>query len=118
MEPNETKSNHKFKIILAIFLIVDVLFFLYLLVNGHIVALLEPKGVIALKEKGLILEVLLICMAVVIPVFCTAIYIIWKYRAEKKSENYQPNLQSSVFKEAILWSISIITISIIAVIIW
>lgn len=112
----ETKT--KFKIIFAIFLALNIVVFIYLLINQGTVSILEPKGVIAFAQKQIIIQVMLIMMAVVIPVFGFAAYVIFKYRANQKPSSYEPNKTESPIVAVILWGVSITTVSIIGVVIW
>lgn len=53
--------------------------------NIHI-AVLNPKGTIALKERNLFVIITLIMLVVVIPVFVLTWAISWKYREGNKAK--------------------------------
>ena len=81
-------------------------------------ALLDPKGVIAQQQKRVILTVVGIMFAIVIPTFMTAIYILWRYRADKADDKYNPNMPPNWMAITAFWLIPTIIITIIGVINW
>lgn len=84
--------------------------------NGTL-ALLEPKGIIALKQHRLILLSLGLMFIVVIPFFAAVIYIAAKYRAGNAAADYNPSWHSKKIMGA-LWGVSILAIGILSVINW
>jgi cytochrome o ubiquinol oxidase subunit 2 len=51
---------------------------------------LNPQGLIAQEEQGLILHAILLMLIVVIPVFILAFTIAWRYRAGNTKATYTP----------------------------
>lgn len=80
--------------------------------------LLNPQGVIAQKERALIITSTLIMLIVVVPVYFLLFFIISKYRADKIAAKYTPNSTSSPAAALGLWAIPIIIIFIIGVLNW
>jgi len=115
----------KTKTILFIFIVVDVL--LIVACFGQIInpslhfgnfVVLNPQGVIAQKERALIITATLIMLTVVIPVFILLFFIAWKYKAGRSESAYSPEMQSNKMVGTILWGIPIVIISIIGVMNW
>lgn len=88
------------------------------LAQGHTISVLEPKGVIADKQRNLIYFAAGLSLIVVIPVFALLFYIIWKYRATNTKAQYSPDWDSNRTLETIWWGIPIILILILSVVTW
>ncbi len=80
--------------------------------------LLDPSGLIALKEKKLIVAASILMMIVVIPVFVMMIYFAWKYREGNKHGEYKPDFHHSYLAEALWWGIPFAITTILASIAW
>ncbi len=83
----------------------------------HPVAVLAPRGIIAAKERDLILLTSGIMLIIIIPVFILTFLIVYKYRASKKA-TYTPNWDGNRWLEAIWWGLPLTIITILAVITW
>ena len=79
---------------------------------------LEPRGVIGQKERGLILLALGLCAIVVIPVYVMLIGFAWKYRAGNKKARYEPGFDHSRLFESLWWGVPLAIIGVLAVITW
>jgi cytochrome o ubiquinol oxidase subunit 2 len=79
--------------------------------------LLTPKGVIAQKQVSLLVTVTLIMLYIVIPVFVSLIYIVWKFRAGKNITQSEA-AAGSLKKEFLLWVGPAFIIFIISIINW
>jgi cytochrome o ubiquinol oxidase subunit 2 len=82
------------------------------------VAVFDPQGPIAHKERNLMIFGLLLSSVIVIPVFALTFGIVWKYRAGNKKATYSPNLDRSRIAETIWWLIPSLLILIISVVTW
>jgi cytochrome o ubiquinol oxidase subunit II len=82
------------------------------------IAILNPKGLIALKQRDLIITSILLMLIVVIPVFVMTTIFAWKYRAGNTKAKYNPNWDYSFLVEAIWWGIPCAIIFVLAIIIW
>jgi cytochrome o ubiquinol oxidase subunit 2 len=87
------------------------------LLRHHNFAVLNPAGQIASKERNLIIFAAALSFLVVVPVFSMTIYIVWKYRASKKS-TYNPDWDHSRTAETIWWTVPTLLILILAVVTW
>jgi cytochrome o ubiquinol oxidase subunit II len=81
------------------------------------IAVLEPQGVVGVKEKDLIVTASLLMLIVVIPVFFMAIYFVWKFREHKK-ERHAPDWEHNTIAEVCWWGVPFVIISALAVITW
>lgn len=115
-----TKRN---KILLFIFLAVDAVlvvfaFRLIFMPAVHVpnFALLEPKGIIAQKERNLILTAVGLMLAVVLPTFGFIIFLIRKNKTKKNPD--APIAGDSLKLEVTLWAIPVLLIFILSIINW
>lgn len=112
------KNNMKrvFQVVLFIAftaLFVGVLIFV---TQGHAVPVLQPKGLLADKERDLILLTVGLSLIVVIPVFIMLFSIAWRYRASNTKAKYQPEFASHKGIEALWWGIPCLIILVLAII--
>ena len=105
-----------FKVILSTLLVLAVLCLGAYYVATHDMDILNPKGVIAYKERDLIITALSLMLIVVIPVFFLTLIFAIRYREGNKSAKYTPNWAHSALGEAIWWGVPCIIIVILAVI--
>lgn len=89
-----------------------------LLLGGCHFALLDPKGPIGEAERWIILTASGLMLIVVVPVIVLAIVIPWRYRASNTKAEYRPEWSHSNKIEAVMWSIPIAIVTILAVICW
>ncbi|WP_315708093.1 cytochrome o ubiquinol oxidase subunit II [Brenneria uluponensis] len=94
------------------------LFATTLLLSGCDMALMNPKGQIGLEQRSLILTALGLMLIVVIPVIVMTITFAWKFRASNEKAKYTPNWSHSNKIEAVVWTVPIIIVVILATITW
>lgn len=104
-------------VILAL-VIVDVILLGSVLLHGNTVALLDPRGIIALRERTLIITAVVLGLCVVLPVLALTFFIAWKYRAGNTKAPYVPDSHHSAFFELTWWAIPASVVIILAVITW
>lgn len=112
------KMNKKDQFGLVILLLIGVILLLALLLYGNNIAVLNPKGLIASKERDLMVTATLLSLIVVIPVFALTFGIAWRYRATNKKATYHPDWDHSKILESIWWGIPCALILVLAVITW
>lgn len=81
-------------------------------------SLLDPSGVIASKERDLIVFTVLLGSVVVLPVFVMLFVVAWRSREGNTKAKYTPDWQSSRPIEALWWGIPLVIISILGVVAW
>lgn len=80
--------------------------------------MLDPKGYIAIQERNIILLVVAMGLTIIIPTLLLLFSTAWKYREENTRAKYSPDAVNNWWRQALLWSIPVITICILAVITW
>jgi cytochrome o ubiquinol oxidase subunit 2 len=88
------------------------------LLTGCDMALMNPKGQIGLEQKSLILTALGLMLIVVIPVIIMAVVFARKYRASNTDAKYTPDWSHSNRIEAVVWTVPVIIVVILATITW
>jgi cytochrome o ubiquinol oxidase subunit 2 len=107
--------NKKVKtILLALIFFGIMLAGLLFLFYGNIV-MFDPKGIIALKQRNLMITSTLLMLIVVIPVFILTAWIAWRYRAKNKKAKYTPEWDFNLLAESIWWGLPLIIIIILSV---
>lgn len=111
------RKKPAFKVILAIGASLLAIAFWWL--HNQDIAVLNSQGVIADKEKSLIITATLLGMLVIIPVYILTIAIALKYREKNhRSKKYEPTWDHSRWLEGVWWAIPLIIIGILSVITW
>ena len=82
------------------------------------IAMLFPKGVIALAERNLLLIIQALMLLVVIPVYFLTFIFSWKYHAHNKKAKYSPDLEDSPLAELIWWGVPCVLIILIGGLTW
>lgn len=82
------------------------------------IPMLDPKGIIALKERNLIVFTVILGFSVIIPVFIMASLIAWRYREGNTKARYTPNNDTNHLAEIIWWGIPILIITVLSVVTW
>lgn len=88
------------------------------LLNGCDMVLMNPKGLIGMEQKTLILTALGLMLIVVIPVIVMAFVFSWRYRASDSEHVYRPEEAHSTKIEEIVWFVPIVIILILGTITW
>lgn len=89
-----------------------------LLLGGCQWALLDPKGPIGVDERWIIETAAGLMLLVVLPVIVLAVVIPWRYRASNTRATYRPEWAHSNRIEAVMWSIPVAIVAVLAVICW
>jgi cytochrome o ubiquinol oxidase subunit II len=110
--------KNKYAIIIFVLLFVDVIVALWILLHGSNIALLNPKGTIALQERNLIVFAVVLGLSVVLPVIAVTFFIAWKYRAGNSKAKYSPDRHHSALFESTWWAIPAVTVLILGVVTW
>jgi cytochrome o ubiquinol oxidase subunit 2 len=66
---------------------------------------LNPQGPIALAQRSLLFDAILIMMIVIVPVFVMAALFYWRYRGTNRSARYTPNLAYYWPAEILVWGV-------------
>jgi cytochrome o ubiquinol oxidase subunit 2 len=107
-----------FKFLIPVVLLIGAVALATWLLSGHNVAVLNPGGIIADKQRNLMILSTLIMLVVVIPVFVLTFVISWRYRAGNTKAKYTPDWDHHRWYETIWWGLPLAIIAILSVIIW
>ncbi len=110
------KKKYKLALWIIVALVAIELTVLYL--QSVDVAVLNPKGLIALKEKNLFIAAIALMLIVVIPVLFMTFYFAWKYRADNPKAKYDPDFDHSMLAETIWWGFPFLIIIFLSVLTW
>lgn len=88
---------------------------MYLRINS--VAVLNPAGPIADRERDLIITSTILMLVIVLPVFVMTFAIAWRYRAGNKAA-YRPDWDGSRGIELLWWALPLVIIGVLSVIAW
>jgi cytochrome o ubiquinol oxidase subunit 2 len=88
------------------------------LLTGCTMPVLDPKGLIGVQEKELIITATLLMLIVVIPVIVLCLWFAWHYRESNEQATYTPNWSYSHRIEAVVWAIPCAIILVLGVITW
>lgn len=117
MTRNQKKGfKYELGVILSIFLI-GLSSLIYYLAN-HPLAVLNPGGIIAAKERNLMVTTTLLMLLIVIPVFILTFTIAWRYRASNTKAKYTPDWDHHRAMETVWWAFPCAIIVVLAIITW
>lgn len=108
----------KYRFILLGLVIVGFLAVAVIYLQHTSIPVLEPRGIIAYKERRLIFFALLLSLIVVIPVFTLLFVFAWRYREGNTKAKYSPNLAGNRPAEALWWFIPTVLITILSIVTW
>ncbi len=106
------------KLALSILLPAAVVLLFVLLLRDKSFDILQPAGVVAEKQRNLLIFATLLSLLVILPVYALTIFIAWKYRASNTSARYDPTWSHNTTLESIWWGIPCAIILVLAVVTW
>jgi cytochrome o ubiquinol oxidase subunit II len=80
--------------------------------------MLDPKGIIALEQRTLLFNAVLIMLIVVVPVIIMSFVFAYRYRSTARKGDYKPDWHHSTLLECFWWGIPTIIILILGIIVW
>lgn len=108
----------KLKILLPVLLLLGVVGLFTYLIRTNDIAVLNPSGTIAQKQRNLLVFATLLGMVVVVPVFIMTAVFAWRYRASNTKAAYKPDWDQNHWLEAVWWGVPIVIIIILSVVTW
>lgn len=108
----------KIKAAIIILVLVGIAILAGFFFQTHNIPVLQPKGMIALKERRLLIVAVLLMLIVVVPVLFMTLFIGWRYHEDNKKAKYTPEWGHSNLAEVIWWGIPCIIIICLATIVW
>lgn len=79
------------------------------------IAVLFPKGLIALEERNLLFIIQGLMLLVIVPVYILTFVFSWIYRANNPKGTYDPDLVDSYLAECIWWGVPFIMVLIVCI---
>lgn len=110
--------SRAFGIIMTGLFLVGLILFAVYYIDTHTIDVLNPKGMIGLKQRELLITAASVMLIVIIPVFVLTVLFAWRYRDGNKKAKYKPDWSHSIFAEAIWWGIPTIIIIFLATLTW
>ncbi|MCP5470094.1 MAG: ubiquinol oxidase subunit II [Chlamydiales bacterium] len=110
--------NRKHQIIYVILLSVGLLLITTLFFWSNKISVIHPDGLIAIKERNILVFATLLMLIVVIPVFVLTFVFAWRYHKDNNKANYAPDWDNNWFLEVLWWGVPFVIIAILSVITW
>lgn len=84
------------------------------------VAVLQPAGEVAHKERALMGTAVLLGMVIIVPVFALTFWIVWRYHEGNAAglRRYAPERDHSLLLETVWWAVPCLIIAVLSVITW
>ncbi len=109
------KTPLKIFLFFSLFLAVSIVL-LTIFIKTRSVPMMEPRGVIAMKERELIITAALLMMVVVLPVLALAMIFGAKYRKSNKKAAHEPEWEHGNIAECCWWGVPCVIVLILAII--
>ena len=106
------------RIIIVIFIFIDVFLLGKILLAGKNIQVLNPKGIIALQERDLAFTALFLMFIVVIPVFIWAFHVGTTYHENNKRAKYTPDWDHNTKLQFFIWAFPTAIICLLCVLNW
>ncbi len=110
--------KHTFRAVILVLLFLGAIALAGLYISTHSIAVLDPKGIIGMKERDLITTASLLMLIVVVPVFILTLAFAWKYRANNHKARHEPDWEHNYIAEYCWWGVPLVVIVILSVITW
>jgi cytochrome o ubiquinol oxidase subunit II len=86
--------------------------------SGCHTVLMSPSGDLALQQRDLIIDSLILMLLIVVPVIIMALLFAWRYRASNKHAHYEPDWDHSTMLELLIWSAPLLIIIALGALTW
>lgn len=110
--------KRRFVLFIAILILIGIGLVAYKL-SGDNVAVLRPAGIIAEKQRALLIFASILSLVVILPVFALTFFIAFRYReSNHRRTKYTPDWDHQPVLETLWWGIPIAIIVILGVVTW
>lgn len=82
------------------------------------IAVLNPQGIIAQKERDLVVISTFVMLLIVVPVLIMTAIFTWNYREENKKATYMPDWDYSFLAEAVWWGFPCLIVLALSILTW
>jgi len=104
-----------FKILIAVLILVAIVAVATIYIRSNIIDVLEPKGMVAFKERDIIITSSLLMLIIVVPTLFLAFIFAWRYR-ESRNAKHTPDWEHNSIAEYCWWGVPSVIIIVLAVI--
>jgi cytochrome o ubiquinol oxidase subunit II len=108
----------KFKIVLLTLLCLSLVAWAGLFISTQNIPVMNPQGMIAMKERDLIVTSSVLMLIIIIPVFIMTWFIAWKFRASNPKGEHAPDWEHNYIAEYCWWGVPFIIVMILAFLTW
>ncbi len=85
---------------------------------GCDLVVMKPTGDVALQQSQLIVYSTVLMLIIIIPVMLLTIFFAWNYRASNKEARYEPDWDSSISLEIVVWAMPLAIVICLAGLTW
>jgi cytochrome o ubiquinol oxidase subunit II len=89
-----------------------------LLLSGCHTVLMSPSGDLALQQRNLIIDSVILMLLIIVPVIALTLLFAWRYRASNKEAHYDPEWDHSTVLELLIWSAPLLIIIALGALTW
>jgi cytochrome o ubiquinol oxidase subunit 2 len=79
---------------------------------------LNPAGDVAMQQRNLLIESVVLMLVIIVPVMCLIVFFAWRYRQSNKEARYEPDWDHSTHLELAIWSAPLLIIICLGAITW
>ncbi len=108
----------KFKVVFLFLILIGLIAVAGLYISKASIPVMNPQGIIGLKQRNLILISSLLMLIIIVPVYIMTWVIAWKYREENTKARHAPNWEHSYIAECCWWGVPLIIVVIIGFLTW
>jgi len=98
--------------------IIALLLLYAILIHGHNIAVLNPKGLVAREQMGITLFAAILLLAVAGPTVGVLYFMAWKYRETNPKATHDPELQANKLYLVAAWGIPAVFLAVLSVAMW
>ena len=81
-------------------------------------AVLDPKGLVGLEERDLLIKAAGLMLIVIVPVFVLTFWFAWHFRASNTAARYAPHWSYSPAIDAVVWLVPTLIVVVIGFLVW
>jgi cytochrome o ubiquinol oxidase subunit 2 len=108
----------KSKFLVILLLVFDAGLLAYIYLRGQTVAVLQPKGAIALQERDMMLTAILLMLIVIVPVFILAFHVATTYHEKNTKAAFAPDWDHNTKLQIAVWGVPFLVICALAYLTW
>ncbi|NNM60767.1 MAG: ubiquinol oxidase subunit II [Steroidobacteraceae bacterium] len=91
---------------------------LALMLSGCNLVLLHPAGVVAVRQRNLMIASVALMLLIIVPVLIAVAVIAWRYRASAHNPDYAPEWEHSTKLELVVWAAPLLIIIALGAMTW